>query len=89
MQEHGFFFLFPQMEEPFRRTWFKPWHMWKRFIRPIIYLSLKVKGWRFHNQHLILNFLKGLAVEISQPALEIFQLLTVLRTGLRLPWYPN
>ncbi|QHN86222.1 putative ADP-ribosylation factor GTPase-activating protein [Arachis hypogaea] len=44
------------------------------------------KGWRFHNQHLILNFLKGLAVEISQPALEIFQLLTVLRTGLRLPW---
>ncbi|QHO11778.1 ADP-ribosylation factor GTPase-activating protein [Arachis hypogaea] len=44
------------------------------------------KGWRFHNQHLILNFLKGLAVEISQPALEIFQLLTVLRTGLRLSW---
>ncbi|KAL4300376.1 hypothetical protein AHAS_Ahas17G0194700 [Arachis hypogaea] len=32
-----------------------------------------MKGWRFHNQHLILNFLKGLAVEISQPALEIFQ----------------
>ncbi|XP_072065460.1 uncharacterized protein [Arachis hypogaea] len=25
MQEHEFFFLFPQMEEPSGRTWFKPW----------------------------------------------------------------
>ncbi|XLR27250.1 hypothetical protein S83_055150, partial [Arachis hypogaea] len=25
MQEHGFFFIFPQMEEPSGRTWFKPW----------------------------------------------------------------